>query len=284
MPNTNTRWDWQIDNRTSFWGQNISEIWAYRNLLTGLIRRYFLLNYQQTILGPLWLLFQPVMTLITYVLVFNKLVGITTGTLPPVVFYASGIVLWNFFSDSFTGTSSTFKDNAQLFNKVYFPRIIMPLSVVSTHFLRFLLQLLMFMSIILYYALLSDFQLNITPWILAMPLAVMLIGALGLGLGMIFSVITAKYRDLSNLVALGIRLLMFVTPVIYPMVAIPEKLRWIVLANPLTPLFEFFRFSLLGEGYFTLLHLIYSIVVTGLILLGAVTMFNKQGDRLIDVV
>ncbi|GAA4303401.1 ABC transporter permease [Nibribacter koreensis] len=285
MPVTQTtKWDWEITNKTTFWSHSAQELWAYRHLLVGLVRRFFLLNYNQTVLGPLWVLFQPILTLVTYVLVFNKLVGISTGALPPVVFYASGIVLWNFFSDSFTGTSNTFRENIQLFSKVYFPRIIMPLSVVSTQALRFLIQLVMFICVIAYYSLTTDFDLTWSWNLLLLPVAIALVGLLALGLGLLFSVLTAKYRDISNLVSLGVRLLMFVTPVIYPLTVIPEKLRWVVQLNPLTPLFELFRLSLLGQGLVTPGQLGYSLILTVVLLLGAVLFFNKQGDKLIDVV
>ncbi|GAB2531217.1 ABC transporter permease [Rufibacter soli] len=284
MSAATTKWDWEINNRTTFWSHSAQELWAYRHLLAGLVKRYFLLNYNQTVLGPLWILFQPILTLVTYVLVFNKLVGISTGALPPVVFYASGIVLWNFFSDSFTGTSNTFRENIQLFSKVYFPRIVMPLSVVSTQFLRFLLQLVLFLVVLVYYSVVVGFDFRLSWNLVWLPVAIALIGLFGLGLGLLFSVLTAKYRDINNLVALGVRLLMFVTPVIYPVETIPENLRWIVQLNPLTSLFELFRFSLLGQGVVTPLQLGYSLTLTVLLLLGALLFFNKQGDRLIDVV
>ena len=278
------KWDWEINNKTTFWSHSFQELWAYRHLLVGLVRRYFLLNYNQTVLGPLWILFQPILTLLTYVLVFHKLVGISTGGLPPVVFYASGIVLWNFFSDSFTGTSNTYRENIQLFSKVYFPRIIMPVSVVSTQFLRFLLQLAMFVAVIVYYSVATAFTFHWNWSLLLLPVAVAGIGLFGLALGLLFSVLTAKYRDITNLVSLGVRLLMFVTPVIYPLTAIPEKMRWVVQLNPLTPLFELFRLSLLGQGMVTPGQLEYSLVLTLGLLLGALLFFNKQGDKLIDVV
>lgn len=277
-------WDWEINNKTSFWGHSVPELWSYRHLMIGLVRRHFLLNYQQTVLGPLWILFQPIMTLFTYVLVFNKIIGIPTGSLPPVVFYASGIVLWNFFSESFTGTASTFKDNAQLFSKVYFPRVIMPISVISTHALRLLIQLLLLFIVVGYYSIFSDFSIPFNIWILVFPFTILLIGVFGLALGLFFSVITAKYRDITNMVTLGVRLFMFITPVIYPLTTVPENLRWLVQLNPLTPLFELFRLSLLGEGYVTPNQLLYSIAITALVFVGATLLFNKQGDKLIDVV
>ncbi|MCJ8165329.1 ABC transporter permease [Pontibacter sp. E15-1] len=277
-------WEWEIDNSSSYWGESLRELWSFRHLIASLVRRHFILNYQQTVLGPFWILFQPIMTLITYVVVFDKMVGIPTGTLPPVLFYFSGIVLWNFFSDSFSGTSNTFRDNAQIFSKVYFPRIIMPVSVIVTHVFRFLMQLAMLLLFIAYYWLFKDLQLSFSAWVFAVPLAVLMLGCMGLGLGLLFSVLTAKYRDISNLVSLGIRLMMFVTPVIFPLSTVPEGVQWIVKINPLSPLFELFRLSLLGEGYVSHWHLLYSFVFMVVVLSGSLLLFNKQGTKLMDVV
>ncbi len=277
-------WEWKIESGTSYWEWSLKYLWGYRHLIAGLIRRDFLLNYQQTILGPVWVLLQPILTLVTYVLVFGKLVGIPTGTIPPVLFYFSGIVLWNFFSDSFSGTAFTFKDNAHIFSKVYFPRIVMPLSVVSTHFLRFLIQLLLLLVLVAYFWLFLDLEIIFSLWFLTLPVIIFFVGLMGLSLGLASSVITAKYRDLGNLVTLGIRLFMFVTPVIYSVLTVPEDVRWVVELNPLTPLFEFFRFALLGEGKATLLQLGYSMLFIVLLFAGSVLVFNKQGDKLIDVV
>ncbi|SHE69156.1 ABC transporter permease [Flavisolibacter ginsengisoli] len=278
------KWDWEIQSRPKFkWG--VRDILSYRHLLGSLVRREFLLNYQQTILGPVWILFQPLLTLVTYVLVFGKLIGIPTGeNLPPVLFYFSGIVLWNFFNDSFVGTSNTFRDNIQIFSKVYFPRIIMPLSVLFTHFFRLLVQLILLVLMIGYYIIFKDFHVPLSPNLLLVPLAIILTGVISFTLGLFFSVLTAKYRDISNLVYVGIRLLMFVTPVIYPLSAVQEKLRWVVNINPLTPLFELFRLGLLGQGTVAPLQLLYCILFIVLTLFGSLYLFTKQGSKLIDVV
>ena len=189
-----------------------------------------------------------------------------------------------FFSDSFTGTSNTFRENAQIFSKVYFPRIIMPVSVISTQIIRFLIQLILFLLVIGYYFFFQELQLTLNKWLLVLPLTVVLIGAIALGMGLLFSVLTAKYRDMNNLVAFGVRLLMFVTPVIYPLEAISAQMRWIVQINPLTPLFELFRLSLLGKGFVNIWQLLYSLIFTAVVLIGAMLFFNKKGDKLIDVV
>ena len=279
-----TDWEWEIQSETSWLGTKASELWAYRHLLFGLVRRDFLLNYQQTVLGPFWILFQPIMTLVTYVFVFGKLIGISTGAIPPVLFYLSSIVLWNFFHDGFMGTSATFRENAAIFSKVYFPRLIMPLSQLSTHFLRFLFQLALFFIVLAYYCLFEKLVVPFTPWLVALPFLLLMLGLIALSLGLLFSVVTAKYRDMINLVGMGVRLTMFLTPVLYPVGYVSENIRWIVQLNPLTPIFEAFRLGLLGEGFVTPFQILYSLVFTLLLFSASLLIFNKQGDKLIDVV
>ena len=228
---------------------------------------------------------QPLLTLVTYVLVFGKLIGIPIGGhLPPVLFYFSGIVLWNFFNDSFGGTSNTFRDNIHIFSKVYFPRIIMPLSQISTHFFRLIIQLLLLGLLIIYYVMFEGFTIKLSPLILGIPLAVLLTALLSLSMGLIFSVLTAKYRDIANLVFIGIRLLMFVTPVFYSLSTVNAKLQWVINLNPLTPLFELFRLGLFGEGTVGISQFLYSVIFIFLSLSAALYLFNKQGSKLIDVV
>ncbi|MEP6583935.1 MAG: ABC transporter permease [Ginsengibacter sp.] len=284
MQKAQLKWQWEITSRTSYRIEDIKALWSYRHFLFSLVRREFLLNYQQTVLGPFWLIFPPLVTLVTYILVFNKMVGISTGTIPPVLFYFSGIVLWNFFSDCWSGTSTTFKENAHLFSKVYFPRIIIPVSLVCTHFLRFLLQFIFLLCIAGFYIFFRDLKVAFNFWLLVLPLAIICVGLIGLGMGLLFSVLTAKYRDISNLVTLGVRLLMFVTPVIYPLTSIPQRWRILVEINPLTSFFEIFRKGLLGEGTVNLGMFLYSFLFTIFISFGGLMIFNKQGDKLIDVV
>ena len=278
------RWDWEISSKPR-WTWDISHILAYRHLLGSLVRREFLLNYQQTILGPAWILFQPILTLIVYVLVFGNLVRIPIGEgLPPVLFYFSAIVLWNFFNDSFLSNSNTFRDNIHIFSKVYFPRIIIPISVIITHFLRLVVQLLLLGLMIVYFVMFKNFSVQFTPYVFAVPVAVLFVGGISFSLGLIFSILTAKYRDISNLVYVGIRLLMFVTPVIYPLASVQENFRWIVNINPLTPLFELFRLGLFNQGTVSGYQLTYSSLFLFLSLIVALYLFNRQGTKLIDVV
>ena len=284
MLSNNEDWDWRFGTKTSYWSSGVKELWSYRHLLMSLVKRDFILNYKQTILGPVWILIQPILTLITYFLVFGKLVGISTGGIPKVLFYFSGIVLWNFFSDSFGGTSNTFRENSHIFSKVYFPRIIMPIAVTSTQFLRFLVQMFLLLLLIAYYWLFRGLPIKFNLMFFSFPVIILLVGSLGLGWGLIFSVLSAKYRDMLNLVSLGLRLMMFATPVIYPLVSVPEKAHWIMQINPLTPLFEMFRLGLLGEGVVSVGSLVYAILFTLITLVCALLLFNKQGDKLIDLV
>ncbi len=278
------KWDWEITSQTSYWGAGLRELWSFRHLLEGLVKRNFLLRYQQTILGPFWILFPPLLTLVTYVLVFGKLVGISTGTLPPVLFYFAGIILWSFFNDCFTGTATTFRDNVHLFSKVYFPRIIIPLSVIHTQLYNFLIQFLLMLLLVAYYWFFQGLRLSLSITILWFPVVLLATALLALGMGLFFSVLTAKYRDMSYVINLGVRLLMYVTPVIYPLSAVPEKVRWLVQLNPLSPLFEAFRLSLLGEGTVSAWQLAYSILFSAVFFGASLLLFNKQGDKLIDVV
>jgi lipopolysaccharide transport system permease protein len=279
-----SKWDWEITAKSSWWGASPRELWAYRFLLGGLVRSDFLRGYQQTVLGPLWLLLQPVMTTITYLLVFGKLVGISTGAVPPALFYLAGIVLWNLFNDAFTGTSSIFRDNAHLFSKVYFPRLVIPFAQLSSQLISFAIQFLFLLVLLVYYRLFTSWDSHTLLWLLLVPLAVGLVCAQSLALGLLFSVLTGKYRDVKFIVGLGVRLLMFLTPVIYPVHYVTEKWRWLVQLNPLTPLFELFRWAILGEGIVTASQLLYSVSFTFILFLASLLTFNKQGDNIIDVV
>ncbi|QJX49059.1 ABC transporter permease [Hymenobacter taeanensis] len=282
--NTKSTWDWEIVPQTTWLGSSASELWSYRHLVAGLVRRDFLLSYQQTVLGPLWMLFQPVMTLVTYVLVFGKLVGISTDGIPPTLFYLTGIVLWNLFNESFLNTSSIFRDNIHIFSKVYFPRMVVPLAQMMSQLIRFFIQLFLLLLITTYYILFTSWQAPGLLQLIIIPLIVVLVACLSLGLGMIVSVLTGKYRDLSYIIGLGIRLLMFLTPVVYPINYVDVKWRWIVQLNPLTSLFELFRLLVLGKGLVTPGQLLYSVAFISIVFVAGLLVFNKQGDKLVDVI
>ncbi|MEO6229094.1 MAG: ABC transporter permease [Ferruginibacter sp.] len=276
--------EWVIESKSRYFGLNLKEIYAYRHLLQRLVRKEFLINYQQTLLGPLWIVFSPLLTMITYVFVFNKIIGVSSGKLPPVLFYFSGIIVWNFFNDSFGSTSKTFRDNIGLFSKVYFPRLIVPFSQIITQLFRFLIQLILLIFILIYFMVFQGFEVKFSYLLLAIPFIMFTIGMISLSLGLIFSVLTAKYRDLANLVDMLMKVLMFITPVIYPMSSVSEDIRWFVQLNPLAPLFEFFRLCLLGDGIVSASQLLYSVGFMAITAFFAILIFNKQGSKLIDVI
>jgi lipopolysaccharide transport system permease protein len=278
------KWDWEIRAQTSWWGASFAEYWSYRYLLIGLVRRDFLLGYQQTLLGPLWMLFQPIMTVITYVIVFGKIVGISTGSAPPVLFYLAGIVLWNLFNDSFIGTSATFSENAHIFSKVYFPRLLVPSAQLVGFLISFGIQFVFLVLLLLYYWLFTSWAAPMLGRLPLALLAIVLVSIQSIALGMLFSVLTGKYRDIRFLVGLGTRLLMFLTPVIYPLQHVSPKWRWPMELNPLTSLFELFRWALLGQGFVTIGQVVYSSTFTLVLFAVALMAFNKLGDKLMDVV
>jgi lipopolysaccharide transport system permease protein len=284
MPVSNNRWEWEIGPKPVHSLSAFKFIYAYRHLHSALVRKEFLLNYQQTILGPLWIFFQPLLTLIIYVLVFSKLIRISTGqSIPPVLFYFSGIILWNFFNETFWAISNTFRDHIHLYSKIYFPRIIVPLSILSTNFLRFVIQLTMLAILLVYFIVFRNFQPGSASNFLALPLIFIGVAMINFGCGLIAALLTTRYRDFTNLIGIVLRLLMFVTPVLYPLASVTDKLRWVVLINPLTPMFELFRFCLLGEGTVDAFSLIYSFSFGFVILIISLFLFNARSSKLIDI-
>lgn len=283
MSESKSHWDWEIKPRSSWMELNLRELISYKDLLFRLVRKEFLIRYQQTLLGPVWVLMQPILTVTMYVIVFNRMLNISTLDAPPILFYLTGITLWSLFSDIFLGTASTFVQNADVFNKVFFPRIIAPLSVMLLHCIRFLIQLALLIIVLLYYYFQGVVELPVSTFLISVPV-VIVTALLGLGGGLIFSVITAKYRDLSNLLSLFIGLLMFACPIFYPLAFVYQKVQWLVYANPLSSLFELFRYAFLGKGEFSLLHIAYSIAMMVVLVASGFLLFNKKGDELMDVV
>jgi lipopolysaccharide transport system permease protein len=284
MQDVSKQWEWEIGPKPVQSLDAIKSVFAYRHLHTALVRKEFLLNYQQTILGPLWIFFQPLLTLIVYVLVFGRMIGIPTGkSIPPILFYFSGIILWNFFSDAFWGISNTFRDHIHLYSKVYFPRIIIPISILSNNFLRFFIQFAMLIVLLLYFIIFKNFRPGTGLNLLALPLVFIGIGMVAMGGGLIAALLTARYRDIANLIAIVLRLLMFMTPVLYPLASVNHQLKWVVSVNPLTPLFELFRFTLLGEGTIDAGSLVYSFLLGIIVITAALFLFNSKSSRLIDI-
>jgi lipopolysaccharide transport system permease protein len=276
-------WDLVIEGKSSLFDLKIREVWNYRDLLLMFVKRDFVSFYKQTILGPLWFFIQPLFMTITFTFVFGNLARISTDGLPQPLFYLAGITAWNYFADCITKTSTVFKDNANIFGKVYFPRLIMPLSIVTSNLVRFGVQMLLFLGMMMYFWVVgADFR--ITSAIALFPLLVVMMALLGLGLGLIITAMTTKYRDLSFLVQFGVQLLMYVTTVIYPLSAAPEKYRWLIELNPMTGMIEAFRYAFLGQGEFTARSLGYSALVTFIILILGVVIFNRTEKNFVDTV
>ena len=277
-------WDLTIEPQNSLFKLNLKDVWRYRDLLGLLVKRDFTSFYKQTILGPLWFFIQPLFTTITFVFVFGNLAGISTDGLPQPLFYMTGIVMWNYFSECLTKTSTVFKDNANIFGKVYFPRLIMPLSVVTSNLVKLGVQFVMLTLLFAYFILTQNYTPQLSYFSLLIPIYLILMAAFGLGLGMIISALTTKYRDLSFLVTFGVQLFMYATPVIYPLSAAPEKYKYLISLNPMTPIIEGVRFALLGKGDFSFSALLYTTIVTILILLVGTITFNKVEKSFVDTV
>ena len=278
-----SHWDWEIKTETTWLGVGFKELYTYKDLLLRLTRKEFLGSYQQTLLGPLWVLLQPLLTVLTYVFVFNKLIGVPTDGVPPFLFNLIGITLWNLFSEVFLSTSRTFAQNAQIFSKVYFPRIIVALSTLWLQIILFGIQFLFLSVVFLYFFLTGKINVNLSHIWIIVPVVITTAGT-GFGSGLIFSVLTAKYRDLLSLIQLIIRLLMFVCPIFYSLKIVPEKVRWIVNLNPLSSQFELFRYAFIGTDNVSVWQFVYSAVLMVMIVFFGVLIFNKKGDKLLDVI
>lgn len=284
QPNKEQHWDIVIEPRSSLLNINLREIWRYRDLLMLLVRRDFIAFYKQTILGPLWFFIQPLLTTLMYFIIFTKVAGIKTDDVPPLLFYLAGVTCWNYFSESLTKTADTFSANASIFGKVYFPRLVIPLSIVMSNLIRLGIQFLLFLGMWIYYLITDDSVQPQWEMLLLLPFLVLLMAALSLGLGIIFSSLTTKYRDLRFLLTFGIQLLMFATPVVYPLSLASEKYKWLIVANPFTAIIETFRYAFLGKGDFNWLYLGYSCVATMVILAIGVVIFNRVEKNFMDTV
>ena len=278
----NSFWEWEITRKTPWFGADFKELYSFRDLLVRLVRKEFLMYYQQTLLGPLWMVIHPILTVLTYVLIFDKVIGLETQGVPPFLFYLTGITLWSLFSDIFLGTSGTFSNNAHIFSKVYFPRIIAPIAILLLHILRFLIQLVLLIIVLVWYYFTGKYQPD-GNWLLSIPVIIMTAGT-AFGAGLIFSVITPMYRDLINLQQLLVRLLMFLCPIFYALAMVPGDKKWLVSLNPLSSFFEVFRYAFIGKGTVSLHELTYSAIWMVVLVTVGILIFNKRGDKLMDVI
>lgn len=279
------KWTTEIKPKNKLFEIDFKEIWQYRDLCELFIKRNVITQYKQTILGPLWYVIQPLFTTVMYMVVFGGIAQISTDGLPQPLFYLAGICMWQYFSDCLTKTSNTFVDNAGMFGKVYFPRLIVPLSTVVSNLVRFSIQFALFFVIYLFYQIFTDVSIQTNWYVLLFPVLVILLAGLALGFGILFSSMTTKYRDLQFLLSFFVQLWMYATPVIYPLSTIEnEKLRFVMSLNPLTGIVEAFKFGFLGVGEFSWIMLIYSFGFMLVLLAVGIVVFNKVQRSFMDTV
>lgn len=276
-------WTTIIRPHSSLFNLKLKELYHYRDLLILFVKRDIVINYKQTILGPLWFFIQPILTMLIFTFVFGNIAGISTDGIPQPLFYLSGIIIWNYFSECFTKTSNTFTENASIFGKVYFPRLISPLSIVISNGLKFIIQFLLFVGLLIYYST-QGFEIRWSTELLLFPFLVILMGVFGLGFGLIFSSLTTKYRDLKFLLVFGVQLMMYMTPIIYPMSSLPEKVVNFMWYNPFAHIVESFKAIFLGQGLLSMNGLIYSSILGVSVLLMGILIFNKTERRFMDTV
>lgn len=275
-------WDSVIESKHSLLDINLKELWHYRDLLVLFVRRDFVTVYKQTILGPLWFFIQPILTTITFTIIFGNVAQLSTDGAPKLVFYMAGITLWNYFSSCLTTVSGVFNANAGIFGKVYFPRLIMPLTIVISNLMKFGVQFLLFICFVFYFY----FKGQIVPnwWILLTPVIIVLMALISMGIGLILSSMTTKYKDLNQLISFGVQLFMYATPVIYPSSSVPTDYVWVVELNPLVGLFDYMRYAYLGIGSFSMSSLLYPVLFSLVIMILGILVFNKTQKTFMDTV
>ncbi len=279
---TKDNWSHIIQPKNKWFEINFREIWEYKDLIFIFVKRDIVSTNKQTVLGPLWFFLAPLFTVFIYTFVFNGIAGISTDGIPAPLFYLAGTTLWNYFQSCFMATTTTFSSNASLFGKVYFPRLVSPISTVISNLLKFFIQFGMFLCLWSYYFYKGEVHLNIT--VLFFPILILLLAGISLGLGIIISSMTTKYRDLSYFISFGITLLMYVTPVIYPLSSIPVKFKFFIEYNPIAPIIEAFRYGFMGKGAFSLFDLGYSFIVMVVLLLVGIVLFNRTEKTFMDTV
>ncbi len=276
-------WHLVIRPRAGWFDLHLADLWRYRDLVLMFVRRDFAAQFKQTVLGPAWFVLQPLLTALVFVVVFGHIANLSTDGLPKLLFYLSGNVVWMYFANVLTSTANTFVGNAHLFGKVYFPRLAIPLSVSISNLVKFGLQVLFFLGFLAYFVLRGEaVRLTSAAWLL--PVLVLVMAGMALGLGVLFSAVTTKYRDLRFLLDFGVRLLMYAAPVAYPLSAIPDQWQWFLLLNPMTPIIETFRLGFLGQGLVSWPMLAYSVGFAAASLLVGVALFNRVEKTFMDTV
>lgn len=276
-------WDMILQPKTGWLDIDIMEIWSYRSLIAQFVRRDFVTFYKQTILGPLWYIIQPLFTTLVFTIIFGRVAKIPTDDLPPFLFYMAGNVMWGYFSGTLMQTSNTFVANSKMFGKVYFPRITVPISVVISNMLQFLIQLALFMGFYFYF-LIKGVPINPTWWILGLPILVLQMALLSLGLGTLISSLTTKYKDLRFSMGFFIQLWMYATPVVYPLTQVPDWLLPYYILNPMVALVESFRYAFFGTSSIQWSHISLSWIITVAILFLGIIIFSRQEKTFMDTV
>ncbi|MGI9087608.1 MAG: ABC transporter permease [Chthoniobacterales bacterium] len=276
-------WTTRITPHRGWMDWRLGQLWRYRDLISLFVWRDFVSAYKQTVLGPAWHIIQPLLTTLMFTLVFSKVAGLSTGGAPPFLFYLLGNVAWTYFANNLTKIANTFVGNAHLMGKVYFHRLVLPISVTISNLITFGIQFGIFLVALAYYALIG-MKLHFTPWLFMIPLFLFMLAGYGLGFGIIVSALTTRYRDLANLVTFGVQLGMYATPVIYPASAVPAKYQWVVALNPLTPVMEGFRLGFLGTGVVDPAHLAISFGVMICVLAAGLMLFTHVERTFMDTV
>ncbi|MEO6722026.1 MAG: ABC transporter permease [Ferruginibacter sp.] len=278
------QWDREVKAKGNLLDLRLKDVWKYRDLIMLFVWRDFVSQYKQTILGPAWQVIQPALTTGIFMILFNRIARIPTDGISPVVFYMAGITVWNYFSSNVLVISSTFVKNAYIFGKVYFPRLVIPISFVISNLIKFGLQFLLLVGVMIYYHF-NGYPVHLSINLLFIPLLLVQLAALALGLGIIISSVTTKYRDFSVLLSFAIQLMMYVTPVVYPLSYVKDRsYKWLIELNPVTPIVEAFRLALFNKGTVTLTGELYSIGFTFIALLAGIVLFNKVEKTFIDTV
>lgn len=279
----NRTWKEVITSKNTIWRLNWKEVYEYRDLLFIWMRRDILAIYKQTILGPIWFVVQPILTTVIYIVVFSRLIKLSTTGTPPVIFYLAGIVLWSYFAECITKTATFFKDGSAVFSKVYFPRIIVPLSLVLTNLVKFGIQFLLFIVVYIYF-LASNHQVTPNAYLMLVPVLILMIAGMGLGMGIIISSLTTRYKDFVHLITFGVQLLMFTSPVIFPVSSIETGgiYKQIILANPMSGIIEAFRYGFTGNGYFSWALLAYDASWVIVLLVTGILLFNAVEKNFVD--
>jgi lipopolysaccharide transport system permease protein len=282
-PDSSGQWDNVINSDYKLFDLKLKELWDYRDLLFLFVRRDFISFYKQTIFGPIWFFAQPVFSMLIYIYVFSNIAGVSTDGLPAPLFYLIGIISWTYFSECVTKTATVFRDNASIFGKVYFPRLIMPLSIILSNFIKLGVQFILLGIVFIYY-IVKGYKIGFSAYVLLVPVFILLLAFLGLGIGMIVSSLTNKYRDLALLLTFAVQLLIYATTVVYPLSSVSGNTRMILLLNPTTPIIEGLRLGLLGHGYISAGSFLYVCTITLLVFVSGVLIFNRAEKNFIDTI